>query len=234
MPHTAPAPLAPAPSTPAIHRAPKQGVPYPTPALYTDRDSKARYIADKYRAILGGSVLDVGCDRKLLQRELGAAVRYVGVDMSQAADVRVNLDKEPLPFANRSFDTVLAADVLEHLERIHDVFDALCRIADSRVIVSLPNPVRNLLLALAAGQTSNLKHYGLPLEAPQDRHRWFFGAEEAAAFMRDRGARNGFEVEQMDVDEWGVPPWLNEQGANLLGSRNVSLGTTWCVLRREA
>ena len=63
--------------------------------------------------------------------------------------------------------------------------------------------------------------------------RWFFGADEAEKFLRERGARNGFTVEQLDVEEHGCPAWNSAEGKNLFASRNVTHGTTWCVLRRD-
>jgi hypothetical protein len=205
---------------------------YCTALRYTDRLSKAPYIADKYREILAASVLDVGCDRKQLQRCLAAGVRYHGVDIGPDADTSINLDRERLPFPARSFDTVLAADVLEHLDNLHSVFDSLCEIARRHVIVALPNPLRNLVLALLSGSGGALKHYGLPVEPPRDRHRWFFGFDDAVQFLRTRAEHRGFHVEQIDVTEHGTPPLLDISGRNVLDCQNIRMGTLWCVLAR--
>lgn len=204
---------------------------YSTTFKYTDRPSKARYIAEKYAPILGGRVLDVGCDVKAVSLHLPATASYTGVDMVSTADIIINLDQQPLPFDARAFDTVICTDVLEHLDRIHAVFDELCRVADSRVIVSLPNPYRNLLI-VAAENRPRFRQYGLPVEPPDDRHRWFFGATDAQRFITERGAKNGFEVEQMDVDEKGAPRVVTPDGRNLADDPNWNLGTTWAVLRR--
>lgn len=207
---------------------------YQTRLSYTDRPSKAAWIADKYRAILGGHVLDVGCDQKHLSEHLPPGARYLGVDMGPPADVVVNLDRQELPFGPGSFDTVLCADVLEHLDRLHDVFDRLCSIARGHVIIALPNPLRNLLLSLHEGTRGvGLKYYGLPLEPPPDRHRWFFGYEEAERFLRERGRRNGFSVEQVEPEERGVRAITNADGVNLIDSPNATFGTIWCVLKRD-
>lgn len=206
---------------------------YQTGLRYTDRLSKAAYVAGKYRSILDGSVLDVGCDAAPLRSLVAHPGRYVGVDIRQDADVTLDLDKQDLPFADAAFDTVVCTDVLEHLERCHAVFDELCRVARSRVIVSLPNPLRNLLMAIAEGTAGRLKYYGLPVERPADRHRWFFGFEEAAEFLRERGRRAGFEIEQLDSEDGGCPAWRTRDGQNLLESLNVRAGTLWCVLRRR-
>ncbi len=204
---------------------------FQTDYRYTDRTNKARYIALKYAPILGGSVLDVGCDQAPLKVLIGDPTRYVGVDMLPSADVVLNLDTDALPFPDRSFDTVVCTDVLEHLERCHAVCDELCRVAAERVIISLPNPVRCLLDALRDGGQGKLKFYGLPTDPPADRHRWFFGAEEARAFVQTCGARNGFTLEQIDFESVGNLSWV-VNGRELLDSPNIRLGTMWAVLRR--
>jgi 2-polyprenyl-3-methyl-5-hydroxy-6-metoxy-1,4-benzoquinol methylase len=205
---------------------------YPPPPRYTDRLSKARYIADKYSPILGGRVLDVGCDVRQLATHLPAGAAYTGVDQNPAADAVLDLDSGVLPFGDRAFDTVVCADVLEHLERLHAVFDELCRVSADRVIVSLPNPYRAFVLAAVEERLDPLKHYGLPLEPPRDRHRWFFGAAQAEAFIRHRAGRNGFEVEQLDVEDHGCPAWPDARGVDRFAGWNVRGGTTWAVLRR--
>lgn len=205
---------------------------YSTRLTYTDRPTKAAYIADKYRAILGGSVLDVGCDAAPLRALVARPEAYVGVDIRPDADLVVNLDNEDLPVGDQSFDTVVCTDVLEHLERCHAVFDGLCRVSRRHVLVSLPNPLHALMDAIANGSQGRLKYYGLPVDPPGDRHRWFFGHEEAVAFLTERGRRAGFEVEQLDTEAGGCPSWRTRAGENLLGSENVRAGTLWCVLRR--
>ncbi len=222
-----------------VHARPDAPGPAPAPApryrtavRYTDREGKARYIADKYRALLSASVLDVGCDAAPLRELVAHPELYKGVDIRPDADLVVDLDAAELPLPARSFDTVVCTDVLEHLERCHAVFDELCRVARGHVVVSLPNPLRNLMMALAAGTEGRLKYYGLPVDRPPDRHRWFFGHEEAVEFLTARGGRAGFRVEQIDDEEGGCPSWRDPDGRNLLGSPNVRAGTLWCVLRR--
>ena len=199
---------------------------------YTDRASKARWIAERHASILAGAVLDIGCDQRQLAGHLPPAARYTGVDLSPSADVQIDLDRQTLPFADRSFDTVIASDVLEHLEHLHRTFDEVCRVASRHVIVSLPNCVRTLVVDLPNGSGGRLKHYGLPIDPPTDRHRWFFGYEEAARFVIERGRRAGFAVVQMQPSDRGVPPWTNERGENALSDPNIWAGTLWAVLER--
>ena len=207
--------------------------PYPTDHSYSDRETKALYIARKYAPILEGSVLDVGCDARRLRELVASPERYVGVDMGDHADVVLDLDKDNLPFADRSFDCVVCTDVLEHLERCHEVFDELCRVSRSRVIVSLPNPLQSLVQSLFEGHAGRLKYYGLPAQRPRDRHRWFFGFEEAAEFLRARGAQNSMRIEQLDAERVASWYWhVGKEARDAMASLNVRAGTCWCVLRR--
>lgn len=224
-------------SVPTAHVLERPTLRFSTQSRYRDRDAKAAYVVDKYRSILVGSVLDVGCDTKRVGALLGSGVRYTGVDMCAAADVVLDLDAGALPFSDRAFYTVLCTDVLEHLEQTHRVFDELCRVGSEWVVVSLPNPIRHLLESIGTGRGGQLKYYGLPTDRPPDRHRWFFGMDDAVRFLSERGSRMGFEVEQIDMEEGhtlppGCLPWLNEQGENLLEHPAFKGSTLWCVLRR--
>jgi hypothetical protein len=206
---------------------------YSSRLRYENRAEKALYIADKYTALLTGSVLDVGCDQSPLRSLVGRPDRYTGVDILPTADCVLDLDRHGLPFAGRSYDTVVCTDVLEHLERCHAVFDELCRVASRHVIVSLPNPLRNLLMGLYEGSGGRAKFYGLPVDPPVDRHRWFFGHDEAVEFLTQRGKRSGFLVEQIDSEDGGCYPWRDRAGNDVLAGSNVRGGTIWCVLARE-
>jgi hypothetical protein len=64
--------------------------------------------------------------------------RCVGVDIAGSPEVRVNVEAG-LPFQDKTFDTVLAFDILEYLDYIYFSFAALCRVRRSYVIVGLHN-----------------------------------------------------------------------------------------------
>lgn len=205
---------------------------YATELDYDNGLEKARFLADKYRPVLGGSVLDVGCGRRRLAEFVPAPDRYVGVDMKPPCDVIVDLSTGTLPFDDMSFDAVTCCDVLEHLDAAHRMLDECCRVSRSRVIISLPNPVRDFLTQVFAGSRGRLKYYGFPPEDPGNRHRWFFGFEEAAEFVRAGAARNGFAVEQLDSVHDGCNYWLNARGEDVLDDPNITRGQLWAILKR--
>ena len=113
--------------------------------IYTNREEKMKYVALKYNDFLNGRVLDVGCWNKDLKKYLNNDVRYIGIYIAGSPDIYFDLEaKLPLPFENNSFDLVVCADVLEHLESIHFVFDELCRVSEKYILISLPNPLSSI------------------------------------------------------------------------------------------
>jgi SAM-dependent methyltransferase len=116
----------------------------------------------------GATILDAGCGSgRIFRYELAAGCRVVGVDIG--ADLRDNPnvadpvrgDVQRLPFADASFDAVLASHVMEHLPRPDEALAEVARV--------LKPGGRFLLL------TPNRLHY-VPLVAslaPQRLHVWF-------------------------------------------------------------
>lgn len=206
---------------------------YSTSLSYDSAETKAQYLVEKYRPVLVGSVLDVGCGKRLVGGQVPKPDLYVGIDIKLPCDVVVDLDCEALPFEDRSFDTVICSDVLEHLESAHRMFDECCRVARSRVIISLPNPARDFLVELYQGSGGRLTYYGFPAENPGNRHRWFFGFEEAAEFVRACATRNGWEVEQLDSIHDGCRYWLNGKDEDVLDCPNLTRGHLWAILKRS-
>jgi hypothetical protein len=93
-----------------------------------------------------------------------------------------------------SADTVVALDVLEHTDDIHHAFTELCRVASRYVVITLPNMYDwKTRIRYLRGRQLGAK-YGLPVDPPGDRHRWFFGLDEARAFCRANGSRAGWRI----------------------------------------
>lgn len=176
----------------------QDGLRFHTGFVYTDRETKAKFVWLKYGSILKGQVLDVGADQCFLKRHLPEDVEYVGIGLGDSPGlVKVDVEKEAIPYPDNSFDCVLCLDVLEHVDNIHEVFDELCRVTRNWVIVSLPNPWQSFMTCLQKGKYSpdrNLKFYGLPLEKPADRHKWFFSSSEARDFVAYRAEKNRMDL----------------------------------------
>ena len=202
--------------------------------LFGERTDRPRFLAERFSAALSGNVLDVGCDRAVLRGFVGPE-RYVGIDLSPEADVRQDLMANGrLPFEDRSFDSVVCSDVLEHLENLHQVFDELVRVARTHLLVSLPNNWNSARMRLARGHGS-IAHYGLPLEPPVDRHRWFFSLTEAEAFFRGQAQRHRLAIEELLALEKPRPSWVRGARALVRGGErylNLYAHTLVCLYRR--
>ena len=215
---------------------------------YDSRESKARYVWEKYREILQGSkILDVGADECHLKRLLDDSCTYWGIGLGGRPDQQVNLEKEGVPFPENSFDTVVCLDVLEHVENPQVVMDGLCRVARHHVIISLPNPWSDLWTVLRHAPYSEnrlMKYYGFPHTHPGDRHKWFFCSEESRAFIEACAERNRMHVLQMDHSSRYQPPsglkgLLHQWAVRILIRPGFSLdnlydGPVWAVLQKEA
>jgi SAM-dependent methyltransferase len=162
-------------------------------SLSTGEAGKFECIVRSFRPAFDGSVLDVGSRSGNLKRAIGRGARYTGIDIGPPANVIANLERG-LPFASKSFDTVVALDVLEHTDDIHAAFAELLRVGRQHVVIALPNAFElKARLNVMRGRHVSGK-YGLPPEARPDRHRWFFGFHEADRFCRT-AERSGWHVQ---------------------------------------
>lgn len=161
------------------------------------RERRQTLIAELHPQLLDGVVVDVGCDRAHLRRQVEEPGRYLGIDLFGDPDIRFDLlSGRPLPLRDRGADAVVCTDVLEHLHDPHFYCDELFRVADRWVLIGLPNCWTALTPSFADGKPA-YKNYGLPPEAPGDAHRWTFATEEAIDFALYRAAGAGFRCRQM-------------------------------------
>jgi SAM-dependent methyltransferase len=120
------------------------------------------------RVPAGATVLDAGCGSgRIFRYELQSGCRVVGLDIGAALRDNPNVgdgvrgDVQRLPFADATFDAVLASHVMEHLSRPDEALTEMARVL---------RPGGRLLLL-----TPNRFHY-VPLVAsvaPQRLHVWF-------------------------------------------------------------
>jgi hypothetical protein len=214
---------------------------FPTAFTYHGRKEKALYVWRKYQSILKGSVLDVGADQGYLRSHLPPETHYATVGLEPHHDVQVNLE-EPLPIEDHSYDCVLCLDVLEHIDNLHALFDRLCTITRTYLVISLPNAWRDFMGMLRFGlyrPERPMKFYSLPVDPPKDRHRWFFSPTEAQRFLEERGERNGMELIQFDcLEPRRINRLISRYLLALFVHRSVPVedlfrGTIWAVLRKK-
>lgn len=182
--------------------------------FYNSREERSKWLVERFNAEVSDSksVLDIGCYNKDLKKYIPENIEYKGIDIDGKPDIYLNLDKiEQLPFNDNEFDMVVCADVLEHIENIHLIFDEICRVSSKYILITLPNSYAMILSFLRGKKyTENIeklkqfgkhnKFYGLPLEIPNDRHRWFFSFEEAIDFINYRIKKTAFNISTIDTE----------------------------------
>ena len=208
---------------------------------YRTRQERAAYLQANFAPFLKGRVLDVGCGEAYLRGLIGQK-HYVGVDLHGAPDVRVDMEQAALPFGDDSFECVVCLDVLEHLEHIHQILGEIIRVTHTYVIVSLPNPLGQCWPRLVRG-CGGYDKYGLPVDPPLDRHRWFFNYEEAKAFLITMAHRNDTRILHLLpvalVEEsvfWkALAKWVIKRLIAPTGERHLNLSTQaiWAVLEKR-
>ena len=108
-------------------------------------------VADLVSQLIGSRVLDFGCGKGDLVRKLRARGHdAAGIEIDRA-EIREDLGADvaqhiilyegnlPLPYADKSFDSVTAIEVLEHVSDPHFVARELMRIARSSIFVTVPD-----------------------------------------------------------------------------------------------
>ena len=95
----------------------------------------------------GESILDLGCGYGAYSLALKAeGRRCIGSDINldylkraSEGGLPVVAARGPLPFRDKSFDTVLLLEVIEHVPDIHAVLKEAFRVARRNVLVTVPN-----------------------------------------------------------------------------------------------
>jgi hypothetical protein len=130
-----------------------------------------------------GTLLDLGARDGALRRSLPDTIVYRSADIHPGCDFVVDLEHS-LQFEDRSFDYVVALDVLEHVNDFHGAFHELLRVAREAAIVALPNMAflpHRVSFALHGRLRTN--KYDLGPAGPTDRHRWLTTSAQSETFM---------------------------------------------------
>ncbi len=109
--------------------------------LARETDLSAGCVAAIRREAIGPAVLDAGCGRGYLSRLLASdGLTVTAADIAPGAGeyFAVAADIENLPFAARSFDTVISTHTLEHVLNAEAALAELRRVARKRLILVVP------------------------------------------------------------------------------------------------
>ena len=142
----------------------------------------------------GEKVLDIGCGDGLLLQALSQKGAIVsGMDISEEG-VRQCREKgfdaslfdvstESLPFADKTFDTVIILDVLEHVYEPELLLKEAARVSKKHIVISVPNfnslPAR-LQVLFGKVPENNLPHKG---------HLYWFNYSVLESLLRRRNLR---------------------------------------------
>lgn len=160
--------------------------------------SRIKFAAAILRPLCPKSILDVGCRDASLLDEF-PIVPYAGADLvpDKLGRVKYIGDITEIDF-DRRFDTVVALDILEHLDRPGELFDRLVALADRLILVSLPNTYDlKSRVMFVRGQLGG--KYEFCEDPPADRHRWLMNRNQIVAFYEAKAARHDLSFQEFDL-----------------------------------
>lgn len=156
----------------------------------------------------GGRLLDLGCHggylTAIISQTSQAAV--TGIDISEDAIIYARRQspeitflvgdlQQPLPFSERSFETVTAFDVLEHIPRLGQVLSEIHRVLvpDGRLVLGVPRDTR--LFRIVWRWWTKIR--GMVW---QDVHVHDFTSDDLQRLARE----HGFELVRQHISHWGM------------------------------
>jgi len=132
---------------------------------YGEKDPRARYFVDLVRMYIqkGSRILDVGCGRGILMRELlKEGYQVEGVEITGPLPEHENLVVHYLPVQSLNglepYDAVIASDTLEHIppKELIPAIEKIVQLSGNYIFVSVPDkaahnplldhPIRNIHL----------------------------------------------------------------------------------------
>lgn len=198
------------------------------PVTTIKRDDKYRIVASLLHRS-AGSLLDVGARDCILRRHINEQrLDYLSADVAFGLDYQIDLE-ERLTFQDQAFNYVVALDVLEHVDRIHQALSELLRITRSQLILALPN-MGTISRRWSFFVRSDLqtRKYDLLAERQPDRHRWLTLYAQMNAFVAQSAAENSFILEQI-VEQVSPGPISGRVG---LWGRQFGLFSSGCMTER--
>ena len=219
---------------------------------YNSRETRHKFLCDEFSDFLKGSILNIGGGGKKHLLKYINPKEYLELDITGNPDIKIDLDNtNPIPIEDNRFDTIICTDVLEHLEELHQVFSELIRISNKYLIISVPNAWKGFSITSRKVYNGNAgeagidvgkykKFYGLPLNKPIDRHRWFFSYTEAEEFFRKNSNTLSYRI----VREYAIGEKTNSIKGRIYRvimkfflKKNVYkdwfYNTYWCIIEKK-
>jgi hypothetical protein len=192
--------------------------------------SRARFAAEILRPLEPRSILDIGCRDAELARYF-PGVEYHGADLFPGERVSYVGDVTQTDFG-RTFDTVVACDILEHLDDPSAMFDRLVPVADRYMLISLPNTydLKSRVKFAIKGQMGG--KYVFTEETPLDRHHWLMNRGEIADFAKAKAAKHGLSLRLFDMPYGSAGNILGKALAATL-PKSLTMGTVFALFRGQ-
>ena len=142
-------------------------------------------LQQKYLKVLStNQSLDVGCRECDLKSVLADDKDYYGCDLFQYKGMVKYVGNIVSIEIEDKFDSVVALDVLEHVDNLHELMDKLFSLSDKYIIVSLPNiyDIHHKYLFLRHNTLGG--KYVFETTGSLDRHRWVMNYDEIYDFYK--------------------------------------------------
>jgi len=163
--------------------------------------SRTEYVAKKIGILNRNKILDIGCRNMILKKYLQGNFEYWGLDyISEKTNepnfINHNLENG-LPESLKEIDIIVALDVLEHIENIHNVFKELFIKSKKKIVIALPNMgyYKFRINFLINGTLSGKYHFNE--NKVLDRHRWIPNYQTINKFV-ESNTPSDWKIESID------------------------------------
>jgi SAM-dependent methyltransferase len=190
--------------------------------------SRVLFAANILAPLRPRSVLDIGCRDCELSNYLNEA-EYHGADLVPGEKVTYIGDITQLRF-DRTFDTVVACDILEHLDNPSSMFDRIVPLASERLLISLPNTYDLKSISKFLKRDMGGK-YRFTEEHPEDRHRWIMSREEIVTFAEAKAEKHGLRLQTYDMT-YGSGGWVAGKLLSAILPRSLTSNTVFALFSR--
>ncbi len=145
-------------------------------------------------------VLDIGCRGCEAKAVLPKVVSYYGNDLVQNESGSVNFVGDALHYNfGKTFECVIALDVIEHVDDPYALVDKLINIADKHLVISLPNVYDISHKFDFLTKNSLGSKYSFEIENRLDRHRWLMSYDEINDFYRHYAEKHNVKLKTRDI-----------------------------------